>query len=173
CPPSDSRLLRALPRRGRSRNIAVNSATDDELAAPRPLHVSSAAADTQPDPVPEEADTTDVGNVPTRISKRRRLDVQTSSTPGSSRDPLHDNETYVGHSAAENDGNGLAPPPPPARSCGNCGSTTTSGGAWYNSKLLLVKICRVCYRYEKKHTKCRIVERTHLRARIPSALQSV
>ncbi|KAJ7725097.1 hypothetical protein B0H16DRAFT_286362 [Mycena metata] len=176
-PLSDSRLLRALPRRGRSRNIAASAATDDELAAssPRPPHVSSAATDTQPDPVPEATDTTaaldGLVSVPTRTSKRRRLDAQTSSTAGSSRNT----GTSVGHSAGENDGNGLAPPPPPARSCRNCGSTTTSGGAWYNSKLLLVKICRACYQYEKTHSRCRtfdMAERARLKAHIRPALQS-
>ncbi|KAJ7725085.1 hypothetical protein B0H16DRAFT_1595214 [Mycena metata] len=163
---SDSRVLCALPRRGRSRNMAaepedaVDAAVTAEGAdlAPRARPVEGDIQHGRPDAVSEVTDipvaALDVTSacVPNPASKRRRV----GDTPSAPLNPdgciLHD-QTSADHSRNGNDSQHTSPAPP-AQSCGNCGSTTTSS-RWTKSKLLPTKICHACYQHEKKYSQCR------------------
>ncbi|KAJ7771723.1 hypothetical protein B0H16DRAFT_1514486 [Mycena metata] len=102
---------------------------------------------------PTEATTPELHNpvtpTPCRPSKRRRLDASRPAV-----DP------------------GALTPPAAVQSCGNCGAT--QAGRWCRSKLLLVTICRACYRYESKHCKSRpssLAERVRARAEPSPVIQ--
>ncbi|KAJ7727930.1 hypothetical protein B0H16DRAFT_1589755 [Mycena metata] len=154
---NDSRVLRALPRRGRSRKIAaepedaaVTAGDADFAARARPLGRPDIVSGVTDMPVAALDVTSPC--VPNPTSKRRRV----GKTPSAPLNPdgcnLRD-QTSADHLRNGNDSQHTSPAPP-AQSCGNCGSTTTSS-RWTKSKLLLTKICHACYQHEKKHSECR------------------
>ncbi|KAJ7690294.1 hypothetical protein B0H16DRAFT_986017 [Mycena metata] len=154
---SDSRKLRALPRRGRSRKIAaepedaaVTAGDADFAARARPLERPGTVSEVTDMPI-TALDVTSAC-VPNPTSKRRRV----GDTPSAPLNPdgctLRD-QTSADYSRNGNDSQHTSPAPP-AQSCGNCGSTMTAGG-WTKSKLLPTKICSACYGYERRNLKCR------------------
>ncbi|KAJ7043211.1 hypothetical protein C8F04DRAFT_1074052 [Mycena alexandri] len=135
----DSRVLRVLPRRGHPHKIAVDSEGPAEATTPAGRHYPEIPLHIQATP------THIADSIARRPFKRRRLDIDTSACPALDTGDLT--------------------PPAAVQSCGNC--STNRPGRWCRSKLLLVTICRACYRYESKHCKSRpsfLAERARARA---------
>ncbi|KAJ7184248.1 hypothetical protein C8R46DRAFT_455087 [Mycena filopes] len=158
-PGGGLRVLRVLPRRSRRTVVEPGTKNLLEPNGRRPV-LSTGDRDIpiliRSDPLPE------LDSMVRRTSKRRRLDSDTPSTA---------HGIGSGSSSMLQDDNFLTPPSS-SSNCGNCGTTQSS--RWSRSKLLLVPVCRPCYRYENKYCKSRptsLAERARARADSSAVIQ--